>query len=391
LPSETSTPQRNRLRQGLLQLAARGLAARAVQQSAPVRRVLLLRPDHIGDVLLTSWAVALLRASLPSARLTYLVGPWSRDAAQGGPHVDEVRTLAYPGFTRQAKANVLEPYAQLGRTAASLRQQRFDLAVVLRADHWWGALLAQAAGIPLRIGGETPESAPFLTHAYRVPQDEPWPEQAVSIARLALGAAGVAPVAPAAVEPFKVGEPARAAAGEVWRRHGLEARVVALHPAAGAPLKSWPVERWSRLAERLIDAGVQVVLVGAPSDATLLGRIREDMRYCPPILCGQALEVSAAIYARCGVVVTVDSGAGHLAAAVGARTVRLYGPAPSSVFGPWPSGGAGQRVLETRALACAPCGFLERPPCGARTTPACMLALGVDDVLNAVELELDRS
>ena len=104
---------------------------------------------------------------------------------------------------------------------------------------------------------------------------------------------------------------------------------------------------------------------------------------CAPILCGQSLEVSAAIYARCALVISVDSGAGHLAAAVGTRTVRLYGPAPAAVFGPWPPR-AGQRVLATTALACVPCGELESPPCGARSSPACLLALQVDDVLNAV-------
>jgi heptosyltransferase I len=89
------------------------------------------------------------------------------------------------------------------------------------------------------------------------------------------------------------------------------------------------------------------------------------------------------------VVVGLDSGAAHLAAAVGTPTVRLYGPASSAVFGPWPAR-ADQRVLLTRAFTCAPCGYLEAPPCGATTLPACLLALNVDDVLKAIELQLAR-
>jgi heptosyltransferase-2/heptosyltransferase-3 len=349
--------------------------------------VLLLRPDHIGDVLLSAPAVALLRASLPSARLTYLVGPWSAEAARCGPRVDEVRTLPYPGFARHSNANLLEPYALLLRVAAGLRRERFDMAVVLRGDHWWGALLALVAGIPLRIGGETPETLPLLSHAYRAPKDQAWAEQALGIARLALRAADAPLMEPIDFRPFTPGE----SADGLWLRHGLGEHVVALHPSAGAPLKSWPTERWAQLADALIESGLHVVLVGAPDDAELLARIRAGMRGCATVLCGQSLEVSAAIYARCETVITVDSGAGHLAAAVGARTLRLYGPAPASVFGPWPPDQPGQRILATKALACAPCGYLEAPPCGARTTPACMLALGVEDVLNAVRLELDRS
>jgi hypothetical protein len=45
----------------------------------------------------------------------------------------------------------------------------------------------------------------------------------------------------------------------------------------------------------------------------------------------------------------------------------------------------------TSSLSCAPCGYLEAPPCGATTLPACMLAIGVEDVLNAVELQLAHS
>jgi lipopolysaccharide heptosyltransferase III len=388
LLSAASTPARSRLRLALLRVAAHGVRAAAPPRA---RRVLLLRPDHIGDVLLSTPAVALLRASLPSAHLTYLVGPWSAQAARRGPPVDEVRTLAYPGFARRSNANLLEPYALLLRVATQLRRERFDMAVVLRGDHWWGGLLAVVAGIPLRVGGDTPETGPLLSHTYCAPSDEPWARQALGIARLAVRAVDATVVEPIDVRQFTLSESAQVAASELWLRHGLGERVVALHPSAGAPLKSWPAQRWAELAGALVETGLQVVLVGAPDDAALLRQIAGRARGCAPVLCGQSLEVSAAVYARSGLVVTVDSGAGHLAAAVGARTVRLYGPAPASVFGPWPSDRASQRVLATQVLACAPCGYLEAPPCGARKTPACMLALGVDDVLNAVRLELDRS
>jgi len=85
--------------------------------------------------------------------------------------------------------------------------------------------------------------------------------------------------------------------------------------------------------------------------------------------------------------VSVDSGAGHLAAAVGTPTVRLYGPVPPTAFGPWPPR-ADQRVLISQTLSCISCGNLESPPCGARALPACMLALSVEDVLNATRAQL---
>ena len=390
MPWAASTPARKRLRLGLLRLAARGLERLVQPRPRRVERVLLLRPDHIGDVLLGASAVALLRASLPSARLTYLVGPWSADAARRGPHVDQVDTLAYPGFTRDRKTHLLAPYALLARQAARLRRERYDLAIVFRDDHWWGALLALGAGIPLRVGGSTPETLPLLTHTCALPSNTPAAERALGIAHRALAAVGIVPMEVGDVPQFTVSPAAHTQAAQVWQRHGLGKRVVAIHPNAGAPLKSWPVERWARLADALHERGLEVVIVGAPDDATLLGSISARMRECASVLCGQSLEVSAAVYARCELVVTVDSGAGHLAAAAGTPTVRLYGPAPASVFGPWPPRSS-QRVLVTRRLACAPCGDLQSPPCGVMASPACMLALGVDEVLNAIKAELDRS
>jgi lipopolysaccharide heptosyltransferase II len=376
----------------LLRLAGRGLS-RPARHTPRSERVLLIRPDHIGDVLLSAPAVALLRASLPRAHLSYLVGPWSAAAARRGPHVDAVHALAFPGFTRQRNSNLVAPYALLVRQATRLRRERYDLAVILRPDHWWGALLALAAGIPVRVGSETPETAALLTHARPPRPAEHAAELAVGVARLALRVVGATAQPSDPTASFTIGEAARAAvADNLWGANHLETRrVVALHPSAGAPLKSWPAQNWAALADRLAERGLAVILVGAPDDGPLLFRIQAHMSQ-PPVVSafGQSLEVSAAIYARCELVVGLDSGAAHLAAAVGTPTVRLFGPASVDIYGPWPPR-RDQQPLVAQELACVPCGHLESPPCGALSLPACLLALRVEDVLVAVERQLGES
>jgi ADP-heptose:LPS heptosyltransferase len=352
----------------------------------------LLRPDHVGDVLLSAPAIALVRTSLPAAHLTYVVGPWSVEAARHGPSVDKLCTLAFPGFARRPNAHVLAPYALLVRAAARLRRDRFDLAIVLRPDHWWGALLAMAAGIPLRVGGATPETAALLTHRLPIARGKHAVEQSLDLVRLALEAAGVAPAQVSNVKNFAIGQPAREQAEEFWARQGLHGkRVVAIQPGAGAPLKSWPVDAWAQLADAIADLGAVVLLAGAPADLPILKDLAERVTNRPvAVACGQPLDTSAALYQRCAVLVGPDSGAAHLAAAVGTPTVRLYGPASLDTFGPWPTRDKDQRVLVAHDLACVPCGHLESPPCGATTLPACMLALGVEEVLKAVKAQLDQ-
>jgi ADP-heptose:LPS heptosyltransferase len=194
------------------------------------------------------------------------------------------------------------------------------------------------------------------------------------------------------LQTFALTDAARAEAEAFWRLHRLsKRRVLAIQPNAGAPLKSWPLENWSRLADALLARDFDVLLVGAPDDRPLLSRIVERMaKEGAVIACGQSLSTSVALYEHCELAITVDSGAGHLAAAVGTPTVRLYGPASPEIFGPWPPR-ATDHVLMTNRLTCVPCGHLESPPCGAHVQPACMLALSVDDVLNTVSAQLSRS
>ncbi|HEV2235407.1 MAG TPA: hypothetical protein VGR57_01990, partial [Ktedonobacterales bacterium] len=96
-----------------IRLAARTRAATGTRSAAP--RVLLVRPDHLGDVLLSAPALAALRQALPDARLEALVGPWGADALAHCAALDDVRALTFPGFTREAKGAVWAPYALLER------------------------------------------------------------------------------------------------------------------------------------------------------------------------------------------------------------------------------------------------------------------------------------
>ena len=89
MPSAT----RSNLRRRLLTAVGHLPVGQPARPSLGPRRVLLLQPGHVGDVLLTAPAIASLRASLSDSQLTYLVGPWNTETARYGPPVDELRTL----------------------------------------------------------------------------------------------------------------------------------------------------------------------------------------------------------------------------------------------------------------------------------------------------------
>ncbi len=111
-------------------------------------RILLIRPDHLGDMLLTTPAIHSLRAATPNAEIHMLVGPWSADVIANYPEVDLVLTLPFPGFSRTPKIGLRSPYQLAIQSARFLRRIGYDSAVILRPDHWWGAMVTKFAGIP---------------------------------------------------------------------------------------------------------------------------------------------------------------------------------------------------------------------------------------------------
>ncbi|HSH80363.1 MAG TPA: glycosyltransferase family 9 protein, partial [Herpetosiphonaceae bacterium] len=256
-----------RLRRLLLRLAA--LALRVLTEAAPEpRRVLVIKPDHLGDLLLLTPALQRLRDGLPGAHVSLLVGPWAVEAVRGNPDVDAVLVCPFPGFTRRPKPSLLQPYTLLLRTALLLRAGHYDVALIARDDHWWGALLALVAGIPRRIGYAAPDVAALLTE--KLPYD---PEEHVALQGLALvdcltnRKPETLPVMRAPITPDD----------EAWARawlqaHGVEdnQRLVAIHPGSGGQAKLWLSSRWGMIADALMEDGRQVLLTGGPSERALI-------------------------------------------------------------------------------------------------------------------------
>lgn len=163
---------RHKLRSRLLNWAA---AFPFAAVSSPSQRILLIRPDHIGDLLLTTPAIHALRRALPNAEIHMLAGPWAASVLQSNPDLDQVLTVRFPGFDRaNAQQRPLHPYALLLKISRQLRAISYTTAIIMRPDHWWGAFLAHAAGIRERVGYALPDVAPFLRAPYPLPQPTPF-------------------------------------------------------------------------------------------------------------------------------------------------------------------------------------------------------------------------
>ena len=381
----------------LLVLRAMGLpftlTGATFDKTLRLRRILLIRPDHLGDLLFTTPALRLLREQLPGAHLTALVGSWGKAALANNPCVDAIQTLEFPGFTRKPKPSLLAPYRYLREAARTLRAQNFDAAVILRFDHWWGAWLAALAGIPRRIGYDVAEVSPFVNDRVRYEKGR---HEVTQNLRLAAHLAGA--LEPTVTPNSTPLEFFPSPADDEAARRFLQANEVdegegfaVLAPGSGARVKLWRAEGFARVAEALRERWrLKIVVVGSgDAELALAEHIAAQSRAPALNAVGRTtLAQLAALFARAAIVVGVDSGPMHLAVAMRAPAVHLFGPVSAGLFGPW--GDPSRHVVLTSGLACIACNRLDYTDDEIPAHP-CVPLIREQAVLAAVETILSRS
>lgn len=370
--------------------------------SAPPSRVLLLRLERIGDLLMTRAAIQAVRERAPAAEIDLVVGRWNEGLAQAIPGITRVGTLDVPWLARGA---VRHRAGDLARTAWSWRSRRYDLAINFEGDIRSNALL-RLTGVPRRVGFGMAGGGSLLTDA--VEYD---PRQHASINALRLverafalrtGALedGLDPRRAAAAPALILPEQARLGAARLLSG-GLDAGVtdpaprqarwIALHPGGDRAIKIWAPDRFVELARRLAARGpARFVITGGPGDRAVADAVASALSRALPVvnLAGRAdLLTLAAVLERSAILVTGDTGPMHLAAAVGTPVVGIFGPSDPVRWGPLSQAAVAVRI----DLPCSPCNRIRRPPtrCVGHV-PDCLAGIDVDRVYDAAVQLLDR-
>lgn len=329
------------------------------------QRVLCVRPDNAGDVLLTGPAVRAVASS--GAEVVLLAGPLGAGAAHLLPAVAQVQVWRCPWIDpkpepvdREDICTLIEDLSRLGCDRAlvftSFHQSPLPTALVLRL-----------AGVPWvgAISEDYPGSLLDLRH--RISDDLPEAERALSLA----AAAGFT---------LSPGDP-----GELQVKHPLPevdqltggAGFVVLHPGTSVPARAWPPQRFVETAHRLSAAGHRVVVTGSVGETELTSLVAGDIGID---LGGRTtLPELAAVLEQADAVVVGNTGPAHLAAAVGARVVSLFAPTvPAVRWAPYrtPHVLLGDQHAPCRDLRVTHCPFPGHP---------CLSDVRADDVLRALD------
>ena len=337
-----------------------------------IRRILVRQVNWVGDAVLTLPAIEALGRRYPGAEIVLLARAWVGGLFVGHPIVDRTVELRPAGLR----------HSIFGRwhLARSLSRERFDLAVLF-PNSFDAALVPWLAGIPRRVGYSTDGRGWMLTDAVQERSTPSRPHQVeryLAIVR-ALGADGPS------VPRLSVPAEAQKKAGQTLRDHGVEETepIVAVNPGSiYGSAKRWPAARFAGVADALVASrGVRILLIGSEGERPVLEQVARSMRSLVVNLAGRTdLSALMGLLAKARLLVSNDTGAMHVAAAVGTPVLAIFGPTDAEATRPV---GQSTRLLR-QPVPCSPC-LLRECPIDHR----CMTRIGIDQVVQAVEELLD--
>ncbi len=339
------------------------------------KKILLVRTDRLGDVVLTLPMLPVLRRHFPDAHLAMLVSAYPAEILHRNQYLDEV--LLYDDSVK------LVPFFQLLR---SLRMRRFDTVVVVHPTPRL-ALLAFLAGIPIRVGtGYRWYSFLFNRRVFEHRKDSKRHETEYNLNLLtALGCQWKPPVE----FPIQIPEEDDDRVTKLLKKLPINVGEVLMifHPGSGGSARDWSPSNFGRLAAECVEKlGARAILTGGKGEESVVQAAMKEIPRGAVNLTGQlSLLELAALIRKADVFVSNSTGPLHIAAAVGTALVGIYPPILECGPQRWGPCTSKKRVFVPDRNLCPRCQG------GECEGSDCMDQITVDQVFAAIEELLQAS
>ena len=336
-----------------------------------VRKILIRSVNWIGDAVMTTPALSVIREHFPHAEITVLANGLVSQLFTHHPGIDNIIT-----FDRQRKHHGI---AGRLRLAAELRRHRFDLAVIL-PNSFDSAVVPWLAGIPLRIGKCSDGRTLLLNGRYHVTSGTAAGHEVEYYLNLMqyFGITGTRTPLHLFVTPVE-----ETRASELLQSQGIQGGdvVLGINPGASyGSAKRWYPDRFAQVARCLADEwSAKIIIFGGPGETAIAADIWHRLDGNAVNVAGKtSVRELMALIKRCNFFITNDSGPMHVAAAFDVPVVAIFGSTDHTGTSPY----SNHAVVVRNDVECAPCKLRECP-----TDHRCMTSVTAESVVNAA-LEL---
>ena len=343
------------------------------------RRVLLAVGGHIGDAVIATATLSLLKREQPQLEVGIVTASWAGPVFDNHPDVSRLHVVDHWKLDRSRRplgAKIIRHRQTLATALPEIRSAGYDVAIDFYAYYPNMAWLLWRAGIPIRVGYRSGGYGALYTHAvgWRETADHTAVQHArlVSVVFPTIDASHATRCSLAPV-PHEAAQRADVLLQQLGLSHGEYAVV---HMGVGSSLREWPKPKWREVVRVLMASGVRVVLTGAGAEQV---READDVARdhgCVNLAGRLRWHEFVYVIAKARVVVAPETVAGHVAAAVGTPCVSLY--TGMGNIDHWRPLSDRCSVL-THAVPCAPC--YRRRGCA---TMDCIRGIEADDVIGAV-------
>ncbi|MFA5286982.1 MAG: lipopolysaccharide heptosyltransferase II [Candidatus Omnitrophota bacterium] len=335
------------------------------------KRILIVRTDRIGDVLLSTPVIKAVREKYPQAFIAVMVSSYAKDIVEGNPYLDEV--IIYD------KAGKHKSWLRSIKFARNLDKKRFDLAIILHPTNR-AHLLTFLAGIPKRVGYD--RKLGFLLTDRFAHTKERGEKHELEYNLDLLRDLEIRAEDKNLFMPIK--KESEEWANDFFKREGIKAddKLLAINPAASCPSKVWPPERFAKVADKLAQKyGFKILLVSSSKDLLIAQCVIKNMRSSVISLAGKtSLSQLASLLKRCSFFISNDSGPVHIASSVGTPVISIFGRKQNGLSPKrWGPVGAKDKVLH-KDIGCIEC--LAH---NCQKQFACLKAISVEDVVSCAD------
>jgi len=345
-----------------------------------VKRVLVIKLRHYGDVLLTSPVFTVLSDNISGVTIDALVYADTSPMLTDHPSISQIHCIDR-NWKKQGIKSHWQHERQLTQT---LRRRQYDLIIHL-TEHARGARLIRRLKPRYAVAQSYPEKRGrwwrnSFTHTYKIPAK---PRHTVEVHLDALRRLGIYPNSENRRLVLVSGNEAESKIDSILQQHELkEGAYLLVQPTSRWMFKGWSRQGFAEVLQQLHDSGHKLVLTSAPDPAEMkvIKQILSDIDELPIVnLAGElSLKELSALIDRASCFIGLDSVPMHIAAAMNTPCVALFGPSNEKIWGPWQV----KHALLTKDYSCRPCGL---DGCGNGKISDCLMAIHSREVVSAVE------